>query len=100
MALALVPMGAGAQMSSFITRRHFLAAVSVLCASLWQRRAHAAGNVVLVLNAKNGESPDAASAKKIFLGDVAFWPGNVAIHLFVRPAESPAGDAFFKAISI
>jgi ABC-type phosphate transport system substrate-binding protein len=88
-------------MSSFMTRRHFLASASALCAAvLWQREAHAGGNIVLVLNTTNGASPDLAGAKKIFLGDVAFWPGNGAVRIFVRPSDSPAGDAFFRAISV
>jgi hypothetical protein len=82
-------------------RRPFLASLTFgLVALLVEGRARAGDELVLVLHAKNGESPDLATVKRMFLGDTAFWPGNVPVHPFVRPAGTPAGDAFFRAIEV
>ncbi len=60
----------------------------------------AAGQLVLVVNAKNAKSPSKDEAKQLFLGETMFWPGNVAVRLVLRPADSPAGEAFYTTLGV
>jgi hypothetical protein len=87
---------------TLMLRRPFLASCAALLAALLAPAPSRAGgeDLVLIVNAKNGESPDSATAKKLFLGDTVFWKGNVPVHVVVRPAGSPPGDAFFRAIGV
>jgi hypothetical protein len=68
--------------------------------ALATRSSSAGGDLVLVVHASNKENPSMSEAKRLFLGDNTFWPGNVPVKLFVRPSDSPAADAFFRAIQI
>jgi hypothetical protein len=77
---------------------HVLTAATIVC--LMARNGTAAGELVLVLHAGNKENPDSSETRHFFLGETAFWPGNVPVKLFVRPGDSPAADAFFRTIGI
>ena len=86
-----------------VARRKFLLLASLaaqMAALARSSRGEAAGELVIVLHSKNTESPSLSEVKRIFVGDTTFWPGNVSIHPIVRPADTPAGEAFFHAIRI
>lgn len=85
-----------------MSRRPFFASIAIALVALVSPAPSRAGgdDLVLILNAKNSASPDLAAAKKLFLGEVGFWPGNLAVHGFVRPAGAPPGDAFYRAIGV
>lgn len=92
-------------MRAFLSSRHrwLLIAHVVIVAALLvvsTRNSSAEGELVVVVNARNSENPGLAEVKKLFLGDTAFWAGNVPVKLFTRPADSPAGLAFFRAIQV
>jgi ABC-type phosphate transport system substrate-binding protein len=92
-------------MRAFLSSRHrwvlvlhvALAAVLLLVSA---RTSSAEGDLVIVVSAQNGENPGIAEVKKLFLGDTTFWSGNVPVKLFSRPTESPAAQAFFRAIQV
>lgn len=84
-----------------ISRRRFL---QIGCAGVVLLEAPrvlaAPGDLVLVLNAKNTASPDSSLARRMFFGESVFWSGNVPVRLVVRPADTPSGKEFFKAIGM
>jgi len=92
-------------MRAFLSSRHrwllllqvALAAVLLL---LSPRNSAADGDLVVVVNAQNGGNLDVVEVKKLFVGDTTFWSGNVPVKLFIRPADSPAAQAFFRAIQV
>ena len=82
----------------FLVIAHIFPLIALML--LAARISFAEGDLVLVVHANNKEDPGVSEAKKLFLGDTSFWPGNIPVKLFVRPADSPASEAFFRAIQI
>jgi len=60
----------------------------------------AGGELVVIVNAKNGQSPSLEETKRMFVGQTMYWPGNLPAHPITRPPESRAGEGFFKAIQV
>jgi hypothetical protein len=79
-----------------------VAAISCACTGLlWAVVTHAAeGNLVFLVNTRNSQKLDEADAKRLFVGDTVYWPGNVPVHPVLRPAETPAGVAFYQALHV
>jgi hypothetical protein len=79
-----------------------IAASGVLCAALLlAARTHAAGtDLVILVNSRNTQRLDLADAKKLFVGDTLFWPGNLPVHPILRATETPAALAFYRAIHV
>jgi len=88
---------------SVLPRRHLLV-FTLLCAAavalLFGSPSHASGGLVLVVNAKNAKSLSVDETKRLFLGETSFWSSNIPVKLILRPSDSPAGDNFYRVISI
>lgn len=90
--------------SRIFTRRGFVTGLGVTVASgllitEFEGDAHAQGNVVVLLNARNptpGLSRD--EAHKFFFGQTAFWHGVVPVKVFVPPDASESAKAFYESV--
>jgi hypothetical protein len=83
-------------------RRRQIAAAFVTCTTLMLTTpTEASGDALVILvNARNTQNIDASDAKKLFVGETLFWPGNLPVHPILRPAETPAGVAFYQALRV
>lgn len=93
-------------MRSLVSRRHVAVAVLVALAlialpSEHRARAQSEEGVVVLINARNPTNALAvAEARKLFMGQTAFWHGVVPVKAVVRPDSSPAAKAFFTLIGV
>jgi len=84
-----------------LRRGGLIAAAFVTCTALMLTTpTEAAGDLVILVNARNTQNIDASDAKKLFVGETLFWSGNVPVHPILRPAETPAAVAFYQALHV
>ena len=62
-------------------------------------RAQSDDGVVAIINARNPTNAlGVAEAKKLFLGQTAFWHGVVPVKITTRPEAAPAAKAFYALL--
>ena len=62
-------------------------------------RAQSDDSVVVIIIARNPTNAlGVAEAKKLFLGQTAFWHGVVPVKITTRPEASPAAKAFYSLL--